>query len=110
MRPPRPRRGRPTPPSRRGSAPPSAPPRRGGLDVAVVARGAHGEAIARDGLRLIDPQRSDAPARVSVHATLRDAPPASALVLAVKQRDLDALVASLPEYLARCGDDAVVLA
>jgi len=77
----------------------------GGLDVAVVARGAHGEAIARGGLRLIDPQRSDAaPARVTVHASLDDAPPAPVVVLAVKQRDLPAVVAQLPE------DDAVVLA
>jgi 2-dehydropantoate 2-reductase len=76
----------------------------GGLDVAVVARGAHGEAIARDGLRLIDPQRNDAaPARVSVHATLSNAPPARVVVLAVKQRDLAAVAASAPR-------DAVVLA
>jgi 2-dehydropantoate 2-reductase len=84
----------------------------GGLDVAVVARGAHGEAIARDGLRLIDPQRADgaAPARVSVHASLDDAPPAPVVVLAVKQRDLPAVVASLPAYLACSGDGAVALA
>jgi 2-dehydropantoate 2-reductase len=77
----------------------------GGLDVAVVARGAHGEAIARDGLRLIDPQRPDAaPARVAVHASLADAPPAAVVVLAVKQRDLPAVVGQL------AGGDAVVLA
>ena len=69
----------------------------GGLDVAVVARGAHGEAIARDGLRLIDPQRNDAaPARVTVHATLDAAPPARVVVLAVKQRDLASVTAATP--------------
>ncbi|HXA28335.1 MAG TPA: 2-dehydropantoate 2-reductase [Candidatus Angelobacter sp.] len=83
----------------------------GGLDVAVVARGAHGEAIARDGVRLIDPQRADAtPSRVSVHGSLDEAPAAAALVLAVKHRDLPDLVASLPAYLARSGDGTVVLA
>lgn len=83
----------------------------GGLDVAVVARGAHGEAIARDGLRLIDPQRPEAAAaRVAVHATLDEAPPADVVVLAVKQRDLPGVVEALPAYIDRCADDAVVLA
>jgi len=83
----------------------------GGLDVSVVARGAHGEAIARDGLRLVDPLRADAaPARVSVHATLDAAPPAGAVVLATKQRDLPDLVAALPAYLARCETGTPVLA
>jgi|SRR5579884_588784 len=83
----------------------------GGLDVTVVARGAHGEAIARDGLRLIDPQRADAPpARVPVHARLDDAPAADVVVLAVKQRDLSSLVAELPAYLERCTGDSLVLA
>jgi 2-dehydropantoate 2-reductase len=83
----------------------------GGLDVAVVARGATREAIARDGLRLLDPQRPDGPpARVAVAPSLADAPPAKCLVLAVKHPDLPALIAALPDYLARCGEDTVVLA
>lgn len=83
----------------------------GGLDVAVVARGGHGEAIARDGLRLIDPQRPDAPAaQVATHASLADAPPARVVVLAVKHRDLPGLVEALPGYLDACDDDTVVLA
>jgi 2-dehydropantoate 2-reductase len=83
----------------------------GGLDVAVVARGATREAIARDGLRLQDPQRSDAPpARMTVASSLADAPPASSVVLAVKHPDLPQVIAALPDYLARCGDDTVVLA
>jgi 2-dehydropantoate 2-reductase len=83
----------------------------GGLDVAVVARGAHGDAIVRDGLRLDDPQRADtAPARVTVARMLAEAPPANAVVLAVKHPSLPALCDELPAYLARCPDDAVVLA
>jgi 2-dehydropantoate 2-reductase len=83
----------------------------GGLKVAVVARGPHGEAIARDGLRLLDPQREGAPpARVTVHGSLAEAPPAAAVVLAVKHRDMEPVVAALPEYLARCGPDTAVLA
>src|SRR3982074_2108274 len=83
----------------------------GGLDVAVVARGATREAIARDGLRLLDPQRPDAPAaRVAGGAVLADAARANCLVLAVKHPDLPALIAALPDYLAQCGDDTVVLA
>ncbi|HEV7678264.1 MAG TPA: 2-dehydropantoate 2-reductase [Candidatus Dormibacteraeota bacterium] len=83
----------------------------GGLDVAVVARGAHGDAIERDGLRLDDPQRADrSPARVTTARTLHDAPPAQAVVLAVKHPSLPALCAELPAYLARCPDDSVVLA
>ena len=83
----------------------------GGLDVAVVARGAHGEAIARDGLRLDDPQRPDlAPQRVRVVASLGDAPPAEAVVLAVKHPSLPALCADLPAYLERCPRRTVALA
>jgi 2-dehydropantoate 2-reductase len=83
----------------------------GGLDVAVVARGAHGEAIARSGLQLDDPQRAEAPAaRVAVASALADAPPASCVVLAVKHPSLPALCDQLPAYLARCPEDAVVLA
>jgi 2-dehydropantoate 2-reductase len=83
----------------------------GGLEVAVVARGAHADAIERDGLRLDDPQRPEAPpARVEVARTLAEAPPADVLVLAVKHPSLPALAAELPDYLARCPDGAAVLA
>jgi 2-dehydropantoate 2-reductase len=83
----------------------------GGLDVAVVARGATREAIARDGIRLQDPQRPDAPpARVTVAGSLAEAPPAACVVLAVKHPALPGVLAALPDYLARCGDDTVVLA
>ena len=83
----------------------------GGLDVAVVARGAHAEAIARDGLRLDDPQRPGfAPQRVAVVRSLDEAPPARAVVLSVKHPSLPALCEQLPGYLARCPDDAVMLA
>src|SRR5690348_5022090 len=75
----------------------------GGLDVAVVARGAHADAIERDGLRLDDPQRADAaPARVEVARTLDAAPAAGVVVLAVKHTSLPSLAEELPRYLARC--------
>jgi 2-dehydropantoate 2-reductase len=85
----------------------------GGLDVAVVARGAHADAIERDGLRLDDQQRPGAatrPARVHVARSLDDAPAASVVVLAVKHPSLAALADELPAYLVRCPDDAVALA
>lgn len=85
----------------------------GGLDIAVVARGAHADAIERDGLRLDDPQRPDAAARaarVAVARSLDDAPAASVVVLAVKHPSLEALATELPDYLARCPSDAVALA
>ena len=83
----------------------------GGLDVAVVARGAHADAIARDGLRLDDPQRPDAaPARMQVVRQLADAPPARVVVLAVKHPSLPDLAGELPQYLARCPEDAVAMA
>jgi 2-dehydropantoate 2-reductase len=83
----------------------------GGLDVAVVARGAHADAIARDGLRLDDPQRAGMePQRVAVARSLDDAPPADAVVLAVKHTSLPALCRELPAYLDSCPDDAVLLA
>jgi 2-dehydropantoate 2-reductase len=82
----------------------------GGLDVAVVARGPHGAAIARDGLRLDDPERPGLPpARVKVAATLAEAAPAAVVVLAVKHASLPALTAELPAYLARCPDQTAVL-
>jgi len=82
----------------------------GGLDVAVVARGAHADAIERDGLRLEDPQRSDTPARVNVARSLTDAPPAAVVVLAVKHTSLTQLSAELPAYLDTCPAAAAVLA
>lgn len=83
----------------------------GGLDVAVVARGAHADAIARHGLRLDDAQRPDlAPQRVAVARALGEAPPAAAVVLAVKHTSLAAIAEDLPDYLARCPDDAALLA
>ncbi len=83
----------------------------GGLDVAVVARGAHADAIERGGLRLDDPQRPEAPpARVEVARSLDDAPAAAVVVLAVKHASLAQLAADLPAYLARCQDNAVALA
>jgi len=83
----------------------------GGLDVAVVARGAHAEAIERDGLRLDDPQRASlAPARVTVARSLDEAPPAEVVVLAVKHPSLEALAGELPGYLDRCPPGAVALA
>jgi 2-dehydropantoate 2-reductase len=82
----------------------------GGLEVAVVGRGAHAEAMARDGLRLDDAQRPGlAPQRVAVAASLDEAPPAAAVVVAVKHGSLAALAAPLPAYLARCPDDAVLV-
>src|SRR5258708_4906806 len=46
----------------------------GGLEVAVVARRAHADAIERHGLRLDDPQRPDAPPpRLQVARTPADA-------------------------------------
>jgi 2-dehydropantoate 2-reductase len=83
----------------------------GGLDVALVGRGRHADAIERDGLRLDDPQRPDLqPQRVTVARGLADAPPADAVVLAVKHPSLPQLCEELPAYLGTCPDDAVLLA
>ena len=82
-----------------------------GRDVAVVARGEHGAAIRRDGLRLDDPQRPEQPpVAVAVSAGLAEAPPAGVVVLGVKHADLPAVADSLPAYLAACPPDAVVVA
>lgn len=85
---------------------------RGGAAVAVVARGEHGAAITRDGLSVSDPQDGAEPLVVhpQVAADLAEAPPARALVLATKARDLPALAEALPAWLDRAPHDALVVA
>lgn len=85
----------------------------GGLEVAVVARGAHADAIERDGLRLDDPQRPELAqrrARVAVARSLADAPPAEVVLLAVKHSSLAPVCGELPAWLAAAPADAVALA
>jgi len=85
----------------------------GGLEVAVVGRGAHADAIERDGLRLDDPQRPEllaAGQRVAVARSLGEAPPADVVVLAVKHSSLPVVSRELPTWLAAAGDQAVALA
>lgn len=80
--------------------------------VGVVARGAHGEAIATAGLQLVDPELPNGrvEAQVAVAASLAVAPAAPVVVLAVKHPDLDGVLAQLPGYLERCPSDTVVVA
>jgi 2-dehydropantoate 2-reductase len=60
---------------------------RAGQDVAVVARGAHLEAIRRDGLQVKSPALGDIVARVTASAEPRDIGPADLVIFAVKTYD-----------------------
>ncbi|HVJ96041.1 MAG TPA: 2-dehydropantoate 2-reductase N-terminal domain-containing protein [Acidimicrobiia bacterium] len=68
-----------------------------GHDVVLIARGAHHDAIARDGLRLVDPDRDitlsvpvvDHPAQLSFSAD-------DVVVLAMKTQDTASALAALP--------------
>lgn len=60
---------------------------RAGQDVAVVARGAHLEAIRRDGLQVKSPALGDIVARVTASADPRDIGPVDLVIFAVKTYD-----------------------
>jgi 2-dehydropantoate 2-reductase len=64
---------------------------RAGQDVAVVARGAHLEAIRRDGLQVKSPALGDIVARVTASAEPRDIGPADLVIFAVKTYDKSVL-------------------
>jgi 2-dehydropantoate 2-reductase len=65
---------------------------RAGQAVTMVARGAHLEAIRRDGLRVRSATEGEFVARVEAVSHLRDHGPADAIVLAVKGFDTEAAV------------------
>jgi 2-dehydropantoate 2-reductase len=67
-----------------------------GHEVSLIARGAHGEAMARDGLRLTTGRGGhEATYRLPVHASIAAAPAADLIVLAVKLWSLPAVIADL---------------
>ena len=73
-----------------------------GQDVVLIARGAHHDAIARDGLRLVDPDRDitlpvpvvDHPAQLSFSAD-------DVVVLAMKTQDTASALAALHAKMPR---------
>lgn len=79
---------------------------RAGQDVAVVARGAHLEAIRRDGLQVKSPALGDVVARVAASADPRDIGPVDLVVFAVKTYDNPS---ALPLLAPLVGPDTAVL-
>jgi 2-dehydropantoate 2-reductase len=79
---------------------------RAGQAVTMVARGAHLEAIRRDGLRIRSAVEGEFVARVDAVADLRGQAPADAIVLAVKGFDTEAAVEQLRPVV---GPDTPVL-
>jgi 2-dehydropantoate 2-reductase len=73
---------------------------RAGQAVTMVARGAHLEAIRRDGLRVRSAAEGEFEARVEAVPDLRDHGPADAIVLAVKGFDTEAAVELLRPVVA----------
>ncbi len=73
---------------------------RAGQAVTMVARGAHLEAIRRDGLRVRSAAEGEFGARVEAVPDLRDHGPADAIVLAVKGFDTEAAVELLHPVVA----------
>ncbi|MBL8837965.1 MAG: 2-dehydropantoate 2-reductase [Alphaproteobacteria bacterium] len=78
-----------------------------GVDVSLVARGAHGEAIARDGLTVVQGE-SRRTARVRVSADPAALGVQDVVIVTVKATDPAGLAASLPPLLGP--DTAVVFA
>jgi 2-dehydropantoate 2-reductase len=70
---------------------------RAGFDVRFVARGAHGEAIRRDGLRVLDPTGArHVPVEVSLDGPQAlDFEPRDIVLLAVKSQDTEAAIRAL---------------
>ena len=76
-----------------------------GVDVSVVARGAHLQAIQRDGLRLVSP---DAQRTVMLRATDRaaDLGPQDLVIIALKSHQV---TAALPDIVQLLGPDTAVM-
>lgn len=79
---------------------------RAGQDVALVARGAHLDAIRRDGLQVKSPALGDFVARVTASADPRDIGPVDLAVFAVKTYDNPS---ALPLLAPLVGPDTAVL-
>lgn len=77
-----------------------------GCDVSFVARGAHLEAIRRDGLRLVSPKGDAHITGVRASASPADLGPADVVFLTVKMYDVDAAAQSLGPLL---GPDTMVV-
>ncbi len=78
-----------------------------GSDVSIVARGAHGEAIAASGLTVVQGERRRT-ARVRVSADPKDLGPQDVVIVTVKATDPAGLAKGLPPLLGP--DTAVVFA
>ena len=79
---------------------------RAGQDVAVVARGAHLEAIRRDGLQVKSPALGDVVARVTASADPGEIGPVDLVIFAVKTYDNPSAIPLLAPLL---GPDTAVL-
>lgn len=79
---------------------------RAGTDVTFLARGAHLEAIRRDGLRVRSAVDGDWTVKADATSDLRGRPPADAVLFCVKSFDTETVAASLRPALG--SDTAVV--
>ncbi len=76
---------------------------RAGEDVSVVARGAHLEAIRKDGLRLIEEDGGDFAVRVAATDKIKQIGPQDCVILGMKAHQVAAVAADVPALLDRSG-------
>ncbi len=79
---------------------------RAGEEVSVIARGAHLEAIKRDGLRLVEAEGGEFAAKVAATDKIRDLGAQDCVILGMKAHQVAAVAAEVPALLDR---DATVL-
>ena len=79
---------------------------RSGEDVSVIARGAHLEAIKRDGLRLIEEDGCDFAVEVAATDKIRTSARRICVILGMKAHQVAAVAAEVPALLDR---DATIL-
>lgn len=72
---------------------------RAGEQVSVIARGAHLEAIEKDGLRLIEEDGGDFAVRVAATDKIKDVGPQDCVILGMKAHQVAAVAADVPALL-----------